>query len=280
MEIINTKDMNDVASFNAIIYGEGGVGKSTMASTFPNPVMLDFENGVKYFKQRGIELPTIQMNHWPTEEEKKKFAEIIKDYDTVIIDPIGRAMQMLIDDKKAIAGSKYRQVSGDLTMAGWGEAKKQMRNFVSYLLGTNKNIILVAHITEDKDESTGSLVKRPLIPTGLKDELITMVDVVAYFGNRSKKDDDGEEEIVRFLDMRTGQNHVSKDRTGTLNDPEFNGFVKPSWEFIEELLKKGVAKTAKKAPAKKTTAKKTTAKKTTKKEEKPEDINPFEKDKK
>jgi replication-associated recombination protein RarA len=62
MEIINTKDMKVVASFNALIYGGGGVGKTTMASTFPKPLLLDFENGAKYFKSRGIELDTVQFS--------------------------------------------------------------------------------------------------------------------------------------------------------------------------------------------------------------------------
>ncbi len=260
--------MDDVASFNAIIYGMGGVGKTTMASTFPKPLLLDFENGSKYFKQRGIELDTIQFSNWINDEDKTKLIEIIKNYETIIIDPIGRAMQNLIDDKKSIQGTKYRQSgSGDLTQAGWGEAKKIMRNFINYLLSTNKNILLISHITEDKDDSTGMITKRPMMPTGLKDEIITMVDVVSYLGNNSKKNDDGTEEIVRYLDMRTGQNHVSKDRTGKLNNQEFNGFVKPEWSFIKELLKGENKIKSKKIPVKK---------------EKIEDvskINPFDKKK-
>jgi hypothetical protein len=101
-----------------------------------------------------------------------------------------------------------------------------MRQFVKALIGTGKNIILVAHVIEDKNDETGQLLKRPLIPTGLKDELVNMVDVVGYFDAIKKvvENEKGEKtvEVKRFLNMRPGAGHIAKDRTGKLGD-----FVKP-----------------------------------------------------
>jgi len=237
MEVKNTMDMDTVASFNAIIYGPGGVGKTTMASTFPKPLLLDFENGAKYFKSRGISLDTIQSNGWPTDAEKVTLAGIIGDYETIILDPIGTAMNMLIDDTKAISGTQFRNRNGGLTIAGWGEAKGKLKKLVTWLIATRKNVILIAHVDEIIDEESGQILRSPSIPTKLKFELMNMVDVVAYFDARrmptGKKDKDGNDifEVKRFLNMKPGTGNTAKDRTGKLGE-----VVKPEWDFIKNLL--------------------------------------------
>jgi phage nucleotide-binding protein len=232
LKIENTKDMPQVASFNALIYGPGGVGKTTMASTFPKPLLLDFENGSKYFKSRGIEIDTVQMSGWPTADEKRELRTIVNQYETIIVDPIGTAMQFLIDDTSAISGKKYRTANGDLTMAGWGQAKSQMRNFVTWLISTKRNVVLIAHVAEEKDEGTGRVIKRPAVPTGLKDELVNMVDVVAYFDALIvENSDDEESQIKRVLRLKPGGSYVAKDRTEKLGD-----YCKPEWGYIRDLL--------------------------------------------
>jgi hypothetical protein len=119
-----------------------------------------------------------------------------------------------------------------------------MRGFIKTLIGTGKNIILIAHVVEDKDDETGRIMKRPLIPTGLKDELINMVDVVAYFQAMKTdvaKDEAGEEHDVtvkRFLSLKPGGSYVAKDRTEKLGD-----YIKPEWDYIRGLLEDAIDET-------------------------------------
>jgi hypothetical protein len=56
MDIVNTKDYPKVANLVMMVYGMGGVGKTSFAATWPKPLLLDFENGAKYFGERGIEI--------------------------------------------------------------------------------------------------------------------------------------------------------------------------------------------------------------------------------
>lgn len=257
MEIKNTSEYPKVANLVMMVYGMGGVGKTTFAASFPKPLLLDFENGAKYFGDRGIKVDVAVFKDWLTANDKKELRDAMANYETIIVDPIGEAMEKLINDTTTVTGSKNRQSDGSLTAAGWGAVKKEMRNFVKYLRDSGKNVVLVAHVDEKMDDE--QLVKRPLIATKLSDELITMVDVVGYMRTVEK---DGETKRIIQVDG-TDSKVISKDRTGKLGK-----YLKPEYSYIAEQLNGDTEdsgdESKEDAPAKKPAAKKA-AKKTAKK---------------
>lgn len=232
MKVENTiKDYDNVAKLVMLVYGVGGVGKTTFASTFPKPLLLDFENGAKYFKQRGIDVDVVRMQGWFTTEDKKQLAEIVKDYETIVFDPIGEMMEKLIKSD-TINGSKYRQADGGLTMAGWGAVKDHARAVLKWARDLNKNVVLVAHVDEKSDDE--ALVKRPLIATKLGDEIIALVDVVGYLDILQVE---GEEKRVLRVNP-ADKKYIAKDRTGALPS-----YVKPEYDYIHNLIAEKQAET-------------------------------------
>lgn len=190
-----------------IIYGKGGVGKTTFAASAPNPLILDFENGTKYLGERGFDVDVVRMKGWLTAKDKTDLVSMLEGYETIVIDPLGEAMEKLIDSPD-IKGAKFRASDGGLTMAGWGEVKKQMRSFIKFLRDTGKNVIIVSHVSEIQTEQ--GLEHRIQVATKLSDEIPNMVDVIAYMGVIRN-----DNEIKRVLYIpQQGGGFDSKDRTG------------------------------------------------------------------
>lgn len=211
MKIINTGDPAIKPSVVMLVYGEGGVGKTTFSSTSPNPLLLDFENGSKYFGLRGIKIDACMIETWSDMQNSELITAIKSDiYDTIIIDPIGEAMEKLKKHMILMRDSKLVQKDGSPTMAGWGWLKKTMREYIKWLRDLNKHVIIVAHVEEKQDE--GRLVKRPKVETKLSDELVSMVDVVAYMTTQSI---DGVAKRLLLVDAESDK-YIAKDRTGQL----------------------------------------------------------------
>ena len=210
MKVENTSNIRVDDNIAMILYGRGGVGKTTFAATAPKPLLIDFENGTKFLGERGLNCDVVRMQDWFTHDDLLELKNLLPKYDTIILDPIGEAMDKLIMSK-TLDGKKFRQADGSLSMAGWGEAKKQMKSLVKWLRDSGKNVILVAHVAEGKDGENATY--RIQIATKLSDELPTMVDIISYMGIR--KNADGKKEVILYTPAQGGA-FDSKDRTGRL----------------------------------------------------------------
>lgn len=222
MKIYNTADPQVKPSVVMMVYGEGGVGKTTFASTAPKPIIGDCENGAKYFGLRGIKTDVAQIEKWA---DMREFLEVVRnsDYETIVIDPIGELMDKLKRFMVAMGDSKLVQKDGSPTMAGWGWLKKTLRDYIKVLRDTGRNILLVAHLDEQKDEDR--IVKRPKVETKLSDELVNMVDVVAYM---TVVKQDGEDKRILIVDPGSDK-YTAKDRTGQLGrviEPDFTKIIR------------------------------------------------------
>lgn len=220
MKITKTSDPQVKPSIIMIVYGNGGVGKTTFASTAPKPLLVDCENGAKYFGLRGIKMDVAKITD---ANDILGIGEVARsgEYKTIILDPIGELMEkmkismILKADKRYVAG-------GAPTMAGWGWLKDQMRNLIKVLRDSGCNVLFVAHVSEVDDE--GRVLKRPMLMTKLSDEIINMVDVVGYM--EVVKVDDEEKRIIR-VDSASDK-YIAKDRTGQLGKiipPNFTDII-------------------------------------------------------
>jgi phage nucleotide-binding protein len=225
MKLYNTAQPQQKPSIVMMVYGEGGVGKTTFAATAPNPIMADCENGAKYLGLRGISMDVAVIENWTDFVE---FWNAVKNskYETIVIDPIGELMDKLKRTMIAQGDSKLVQKDGSPTTAGWGWLKKTLRDALKAIRDTGKNVVIVAHVEEKQDDQR--LVKRPKVETKLSDELVNMVDIVAYMTVIN----DPEKGEARVLIVDPGSDrYTAKDRTGTLGK-----YLKPDFKVIENTI--------------------------------------------
>jgi len=246
MKLYNTKDPQVKPSVVMMVYGEGGVGKSTFASTASKPIMADCENGAKYFGLRGISMDVALIEKWA---DMKEFLALVRtgDFDTIVIDPVGDLMDKLKRAMIAMGDRKLVQKDGSPSMAGWGWLKKTLRDYIKILRDTGKHVIIIAHLSEEKDDER--IVKRPKVETKLSDDLVNMVDIVGYM---TVVKEEGEDKRIIVVDPGSDR-YTAKDRTGQLGrviEPDFQKIVKAVQGTEKYIWSKQPATSVQKAPAK------------------------------
>jgi len=221
MRVFNTADPTLRPPINMIVYGDGGVGKTTFVTSAPKPLLLDLEGGSKYFGLRGIKLDVTTIDSWSETDEVLKYASQ-KGYETLAIDPIGELMGLLRRYMESLKDSKLTMKDGSPTMAGWGYMKQQMRSFLRKARDLRLHTIIVAHV--DPKDDDGRQIMYPMIETKIRQEMINMFDVVGYMtivgaGETSKR--------AIIVDAESDK-YKSKDRTGQLGkiiEPDFTKII-------------------------------------------------------
>lgn len=194
------------------VYSQGGVGKTTLATTAPKPIFIDAENGSKALGARGIDVPIIHVKSWADVQEAWALVKIDKAYETVVIDPVGAFLDLLIENTKA---------GGDMSLKKWGEAKDRMKRFIWAVKESDKHVVFVAHEKEEKDDE--QVLRRPMLQANLWQELVNMCDVVGHL----RIDAQG----TRSLRVQPEPKYYAKDRFDALGEL----VAKPN---ITEMVKK------------------------------------------
>lgn len=163
-------------TLTALIYGQPGAGKSTLACSAPNPVMLDFDGGATRING-AHQVPTVQVRKWEDVggalEEIKEDAE----FQSIIIDTVGK-MMMFLEEYIKRTNAKMRNYDGSLTLKGYGLRKQMFLNFIKEMSVMGMNIIFVGHEIEQKRGD--DTIIRPEIGGSSTNDLMKELDLVGY----------------------------------------------------------------------------------------------------
>jgi hypothetical protein len=165
----------------ALIYGQAGMGKTTLALSAPRPLLLDFDGGVHRVNY-GHQADTVQVKNWQECEDVLK--ENLSDFDTIIVDTGGKMLDFMADAiiKK---NPKMGRANGALTLQGFGERKGMFRQFLRQIMMMNKHIIFVAHRDTKKNGEDDRFV--PMFGGSSYEDLVTELDLVGYLEADGKK---------------------------------------------------------------------------------------------
>ena len=136
--------------FSMIIYGSPGVGKTTLALSAPDPILIDFDGGVSRVKAQHRQLTIVC----------DTYEEVLKDLEspevaacqTLIIDT-GGSFVTYLQDWAMRTNTVNRQKNGAISLKGFGAVKSEFIRFTSYLKDIlKKNVIYVFHSQEQADK--------------------------------------------------------------------------------------------------------------------------------
>lgn len=159
MAIIRPENMDfSKQTFSAIVYGSPGVGKTTLALSAPNPVLIDFDDGVSRVRA-SHRAPTIVCNTYEEVLTDIDSPEM-KEFETIIIDTGGSFVTFLKDwafRTKADAKTKAGQFN---SLKGFGYVKSEFASFTDKIKTVlKKNVIYVFHSVEQADKD-GNPIQR------------------------------------------------------------------------------------------------------------------------
>lgn len=170
-------ELEFVTTIKMLVYGQPGIGKSTMALSAPNPVLFDFDGGVQRVNV-AFQCLTLQVKSW---EEALSGIEELKSgsvpCNTIVIDTAGKMLDFMSDFIMR-NDSKMRMRDGSLSLKGYGARKVMFQNFLREVTMMGKNIVFVAHEREEKDGETK--IVRPEVGGSSAGDLMKELDLVGY----------------------------------------------------------------------------------------------------
>ena len=163
------------STLSGLIYGQPGMGKTTLALSSPNPVLLDFDGGV-HRVNAAHRVVTLQVKSWD-EVTQLMASNEIAEFETIVIDTAGKMLSFM--DKAIMAANpKMRKADGTLSLQGYGVRKNMFINFVNQVMLMGKSVIFVAHEREEKNGDDKQI--RPEIGGSSAGDLIKELDLVGY----------------------------------------------------------------------------------------------------
>ena len=165
------------ATLSVLIYGQPGIGKTTLGVSAPNAVLFDYDGGVQRING-AHQVATLQPTSWEdTNAALKEIAEEMPEVQTIVIDTVGK----MLDYMSAYIirnDAKMAMRDGSLSLKGYGVRKQMFVNFIKQLALMGKNVIFIAHEREERrGEET---FKRPEIGGSSANDLIKELDLVGY----------------------------------------------------------------------------------------------------
>jgi len=154
--------------FSMIISGSPGTGKTTMALSAPNPIIIDFDKGISRVKAQHRK-PAIMCATYEEVLKDLQSAEI-KEYETIVIDTGGSFITFLQDWAMRDNPAVNRQKNGAISLKGFGAVKAEFVRFTNMLQYTfNKHIIYIFHTVEQKDKD---ITKQRLLCEGAARDIV------------------------------------------------------------------------------------------------------------
>lgn len=210
LSIVSTKDASEDHGIKALIYGKAGAGKTSLAKTAPNPIILSAESGI--LSLRDVELPMIKIEAVDDLSEAHEWLESsddAKQFQTVFIDSISEIGETVLANAK-------RQVKDP--RQAYGELIEKMTMLIRAFRDLSGfHVVMLAKQEPTKDEMTGVVLYGPSMPGAkLGNQLPYLFDEVFRLG--IGKTQDGT--LYRFFQTQPDFQYEAKDRSGVLDAME------------------------------------------------------------
>lgn len=160
-----------------MIYGQAGMGKSTLALSAPKPVMFDFDHGINRLNlHHTAEVGIVQFKSWQEVHAllTTEAAELAP-YETIVVDTIGKMMDAIIS--QCCNGGQPR-------LKDWGYINSEFKWFTGAVTSLGKHVVFVAH--RDSRSENDATVFIPALREKSYNSIVTDLDLLGYVEMRNE----------------------------------------------------------------------------------------------
>ena len=166
--IKKSNELTIPSTVKMMIYGQAGMGKTTLALSAPRPLLLDFDGGVKRVNMAHLDgVDIVQVTSW--QDVQQVLQENLSAYQTIVVDTIGKMMDFIITYK---CGTRQPQIRD------WGGINAEFSWMTRTLSSLNKNVVFVAH--RDTRKEGDDTVFIPALREKSYNSIVTELDLLGY----------------------------------------------------------------------------------------------------
>ena len=209
------------ARLKVLLYGASGSGKTYMAGTFPHPLFLDLEGGMRTVLQAGrsiLRYPSDPKKTVTSLNQVRSFYKALRDgtvekssltVETIVIDSLNELQLLAMKDIL----SKYdanRQYDDQPTMQDYGKLARDMMTIVRMFIQLPYHVVFTAIASEKEfpeDQTSPMFTGKKTGP-----DVQRMMDIIGYCHTALDKDG----KILHRVGFENSPGYVAKDRTGRL----------------------------------------------------------------
>ncbi len=204
-------DVTTDGALKILVYGNAGSGKTCFAAGMPYPILyLDFDakvdSAAMFYKQDKLRLENIDVRNLsrnlvtnPIEQMEKIIREELipqqkngeTKFKTLVIDSLttfsSAVLNHIVQTNPGVNRVKSAQ-GAQPGMQDYGILRREFQRLIPNLLGLPCNVVMLGHISTDKDEHTGQIVRGPLMDGSFAQQLPIYFKEV----HRSYRDDKGQ----------------------------------------------------------------------------------------
>ena len=237
------KEFNpDKINLRLLIIGDYGTGKSTFASTFPEPIfLLDFDDGRLSYLGKKVYIPDCfedanlnDMQFWNALEieleQVQKGTHPEGKFRTIVIDSLTTLTKKALSN--ALMKRPVAQDSPPVWNVHYPIVKVQVDKIIDKIKKMDTNVVVIGHAHYEKNDLTGEIIVTPSVTGNLRTYLPALFDEV-YFADviQTKQ---GRKYVVNVAPVGFRKARSRLKKAFNLPDQFENDY-----KVIEQLIKKG-----------------------------------------